>query len=295
MNPALQKLIAEQPKDMASRDRLSLKIVRKILGTAAVPVGFQHRQEISDFEQEVEGFPTSDVIATLIREERKTLLRSEISKQKTTLERLFRRIAAVSTREELSRKCFDVSLGAASMVEALGIRAVVYMGTLIVEDKETGEGHSWYFLNDVFSPPVDSQARGHSWIFTSCFSVIDLTAKFQDLAEGTHAKVPSPVLIEKSPVMPFQEKWYFSRREEEAVKARKREWLNANGALAWNEVNVNQHLDGGASIYYMPMRTVFAEPLEAIKTNVTFGGLKPCEFLEDFKRSSSATIQPCIS
>ena len=90
--------------------------------------------------------------------------------------------------------------------------------------------------------------------------------------------------------MHLHEKWYFSRREEETVKARKRKWLNANGASAWNEVNVNQHLDGKASLYYMPMRTVFAEPLEAIKTNVTFGGLKPREFLEDFKRSCSATI-----
>jgi len=105
MNPALQKLIAGQPKDMASRDRLSLKIVRKIVDTAAVPVGFQHCQEISDFEREVGGFPTSDVIATLIREERQALLRSELSKQKRTLERLFRKIAAFSTVEELSSKC----------------------------------------------------------------------------------------------------------------------------------------------------------------------------------------------
>jgi len=50
MTPALKKLISEQLEDMASRDRLGLKIVRKILGTAAIPVGFQHRKQISDFE-----------------------------------------------------------------------------------------------------------------------------------------------------------------------------------------------------------------------------------------------------
>lgn len=63
MDASLQRLIAERPKDMASRDRLILKIMRRVLGTPTVPVGFQHRSEFISFEKEAGRFPTSDAIA----------------------------------------------------------------------------------------------------------------------------------------------------------------------------------------------------------------------------------------
>src|SRR5258708_957141 len=209
---------------MGSREKLSLKIVRKLLGAPAVPVGFQHRSGVVEFEREV-GFATSDAIATLIREERRSLLNSELAKQRKMVRRLCSRIAAVSTEEELLRKCYDVSLVIAAMIEALEIRAVVYMGTMLVRNSETVENRSFYFLQDIFTPPADSNARGHSWISSSCYSVIDLTAKLQPIGASTCARIPSPVLIEHSSVMPFQEGWYFGSHDAEELKARKRKWL----------------------------------------------------------------------
>lgn len=150
MKEALKKLVSEKPKDMASRETLSLKIVRKIVGAAVIPIGFQYHKDIVDFEREV-GFPTSDAIATLIREERKVMLKRERSTQKEMLEKLFSMIAAISKEEELLRNCYDVSLVVSSMIEALGVRAVVYIGTLFVEDSDNGKRRSFYFLNDVLT------------------------------------------------------------------------------------------------------------------------------------------------
>jgi hypothetical protein len=292
LHPSLKKLVSERPKTTAAREKQILKIVRKLLG-ASVPVGFQYHDAVVQFERETR-FPTGDAMATLIREERSNLFNRERAAQKEKVERLICKIASVSTEEELLKKCYDVSLPVAAMIEGLGIRAVVYMGSLLIENEDTGEGDSLYFLNDMFNPPKDSYARGHSWIFTSAFSVIDLTAKFQpSFADKSRLRIPSPVLIENSPVMAIQEKWYFGKNEAEEVKGRKRDWLASNGFPAWNEANVNQHRRDTVSLYYMPMRTAFSDaPIQSLKTAITFGGRTPYEFLQDFKMSESESKTP---
>jgi hypothetical protein len=194
------------------------------------------------------------------------------------------KIAATASQNELMRLCFDVSLAVSLMLEELGIWALCYMGTLIY-DSDTEGTQVFYYVDDVYAPPKDSQARGHMWIYTPAFPLVDLTAKFQDLRPFFSENTPSPLLSTSEVALPSKPFWYVDADDPPHVQARKWELLAKQGNYPdFNRYHKPIVHRGAVNLVFIPMAMGFGEePLKGFCTQVTIGGESPSDFFESVK------------
>ena len=172
------------------------------------------------------------------------------------------------------------------MLEELGIWALCYMGTLIYENEAAGL-QRFYFVDDVYKPPKDSQARGHMWIYTPAFPLVDLTAKFQVLRPFFSENTPFPLLSasENTSLSP-QSLWYVDPDDPQDLQKRKWELLANEGNYPdFNLYHRPIVHRGIVNLFFVPMSMGFGdEPLKNFRTTVKIGGKTPRDFFESVRQ-----------
>lgn len=162
--------------------------IRRVLGSNGVTPGFDSDSRVLQLEEN--DFPTSFAVAAFARAAGEKLSPEEKQRQKTIIERLLASLKKAFKEEELTGRCLDVSQAISHMLNHLGVWAVTYCGTLLYEATGNEEDRTLYYVQDLVHPPPSGDARGHAWVFTPVFPVIDFTAKFQGLTAYLHNAVP---------------------------------------------------------------------------------------------------------
>jgi hypothetical protein len=264
-----------------------MRTVRRVLKTSTVKPGFQYLPEIVNYEAEV-SFATGMAVAAFARDAQSRMTKREKIAESEIVRQLFSFITARVTSDELSRQCLNVSIICALMLEQLGIWTVVYLGTLLYDSKEDGHDRMLYYVDDLISPPPNSAARGHSWIFTPALPVIDLTAKHQELTPYLREHVPCPVIVKREDEFKPQHWWYISKNDSIEESERKQAVLRTMEVQIpnWNEIHKKAHFENEhLLLHYIPMSLYFgAEPLEQTNFPVRIGGETPVAAFERFKR-----------
>lgn len=291
-NHKLKKLLKEPVSDIFDFHKRLIRIVKAVLQTDNVRPGFQHHPIFVQFEREV-SFNTGEAIAAFARQANESLTKKQKSQQTIIIRRLIEKIVTEAAGHELMRQCFDVSNVVGMLLEKLDIWAVCYLGTLRYDGNGKCENAAFYYVDDLHNPPENSAARGHSWIFTPAFPVLDLTAKYQPLNRFLNEHTPFPVLVENE-VSNFtpRHNWYIDQRDSEQSKAIKQRILDeANMYPDWNRFHKVVLCQGIISLEYIPMSLVFFDkPDEVLEARLLFGGKTAALFLQEFVAANGSVI-----
>lgn len=265
--------------------RLLVNNVKDVLGTNNIKPGFQHIDELVKYEQKY-SFATGEAIAAFAR-----LPQEENNSE--LLDKLIKKLNKSFTKDELYRKCLDVSMIVSSMLDELGIWSCCYMGSIIAEPRGQNPTGLFY-LDSILDPMKGSEAKGHAWVYTKSHPVIDFTAKHQGgNLENLKNKIPRPVLASEEFYDPDLDKFYLDSeksspsdiRAKMGIIVQESKWPN------WNELHKQvKYTNKKMTLLYTPMSPSFmGEPINLHRTYVTIGGQKPKDFLEDFIRENRNT------
>lgn len=272
--------------DVFTFQRKLMQTVGQLLGSPEVKPGFQYLPELIKYEQET-SFATGDAIGAFARASYKRYTSKQIKAERKIVKKLINKLVDNFTEDELARKCFNISCIIALMLEELGIWAVVYRGTLIYDAKGTSVNRFLYYIDDLFNPPVGSDARGHSWVFTPSYPVIDLTSKHQPLPDDIKRYVPVPVLVEQDGPYSPELKWYLDLSESSGLIEEKKKLLDSYLRWpCWNQLHRKAHFKSNEiDLHYIPMDIMFPEkPLPITDSDVTIGGQLPFDFYKQIKK-----------
>ncbi|MEQ1859373.1 MAG: hypothetical protein ABMA13_05510 [Chthoniobacteraceae bacterium] len=262
-----------------------IREVERVLATKAVHPGFQHHSDLVSFETEV-SFATGEAIGAFARRAMRRASASELNRQRRIVDKLVAEIVAQVSPEELNRRCLDASIAITLMLEELGIWAVTYLGTLIYDGNGVLPNRSLYYVDDIFNPPENSEARGHSWIFTPGYPVLDLTAHHQPLPDEWRSSVPFPILLKKDGPTSSEPRWYLDLSESPMSVQKKREWLLAQRKYPdWNRVHSHAHFhSNGIILHFVPMDLLFGDsPLKEFKSSLQIGGTTAFDFFNSIR------------
>lgn len=298
MDSELENLIyGPPPKTIFQYHERLIEIVVRVMGPENVRPGFQNTPQFMEFEEEIQ-FPTGNAMIALTRRARATLAPEELGQQRDLVRRMVDLLAREATPEELTRKCLDVSMMVCLILEELGLWAISYMGTLIYDGKQFGGKCYFYFADDVYEPPANSETRGHAWVYTPAFALVDLTAKHQPLPKPITDNTPFPLLIEDEDTKSRPEPcWYVDLREPPTLRARKMALLEQEGwNREYNQVNRPVRHRGPVDLLFIPMRATFAPTTtQRIETPMIFGGTPAMEFCERVKAELLGGAQKIVS
>ncbi|MEQ1858442.1 MAG: hypothetical protein ABMA13_00745 [Chthoniobacteraceae bacterium] len=266
-----------------------IKQVERVLETRDVQPGFQHHPALVAFEESV-SFATGEAIGAFARQAMRKCSASELKRQRRMIKTLLAHVIANVSPDELMRRCFDASIAITLMLEELGIWAVTYLGTLIYDGCGVLENRSLYYVDDIFDPHPDSEARGHSWIFTPGYPVIDLTARHQPLPLEWSEKIPWPLLLQKDGPTSPDPMWYLDLMDPPLVAKQKHMWLLEQRKYPdWNRLHPHAHYKANeVYLHFVPMDLMFGDsPLSEFQSSFRIGGKTPFEFFNAIRTTLS--------
>jgi hypothetical protein len=273
MDEQLRKMIFDaRPDNIFSYHEQLRRIVRLFMGEDVKP-GFQNTRKFREFEVKLK-FASGEAVSALAREAHRNLTKKQRVREKRIVKHVVEHIAKHATVEELTRKCFVTSVLLCLILEQFGVWAVMYLGTLLYFSESQNLRKSFYYVNDLYAPPEDSAARGHSWVYTPAFPLVDLTARHQPLPQSMADNVPFPVLIESDDEqLKPQNFWYVDPSDPPEIRRAKIEILQREVVSDYNEVHHAILCKGPVDLLYVPMSTQFApERLHEFESKLRLGG-----------------------
>lgn len=253
--------------------------------------GFQHNPSFIAYENYFASIgnpiPTGEIISQVIANDPNLNNHKKIKEQKSIIEKLVEKVDSTIRDNERQRLCLDISLNVSSMLENLGIWSYVYQGSLIYQADDLKENKVLDYLDSL---AINKQgARGHAWIYTKHFPVIDLTAKFQGISNELKELVPSIVMIDENSIneIPKNNDYimdndsYLTRRSKTKILNKVFPDLNI-----WNQQHFTKEFNTpNLKLRYVPMEVGFLDkPITQANNFVKIGGIKSKDFFYEFKK-----------